>query len=89
VVISISPDAEPEPSRPPTNASLAPASTKSIASYRALIKPLRTDIDINGIRKNISTGMTVQADIKTDRRRIIEFFLSPVLKYLDEGLKLR
>jgi hypothetical protein len=31
--------------------------------------------------------MTVQADITTDRRRVIEFFLSPVVKYMDEGLK--
>lgn len=33
--------------------------------------------------------MTVQADIVTDRRRVIDFFLSPVMKYLDEGLKVR
>jgi hemolysin D len=33
--------------------------------------------------------MTVQADITTDRRRVIELFLSPVLKYLNEGLEVR
>ena len=31
----------------------------------------------------------LQADITTDKRRVIEFFLSPVTKYLDEGLKVR
>ena len=35
------------------------------------------------------SGMTVQADITTDRRRVIDFFLSPVAKYLDEGMKVR
>jgi hemolysin D len=33
--------------------------------------------------------MTVHADITTDKRRVIEFFLSPVVKYLDEGMKVR
>jgi len=33
--------------------------------------------------------MTVQADIITDRRRVIDFFLSPVTKYLDEALEVR
>ena len=37
----------------------------------------------------VLSGMTVQADITTDRRRVIDFFLSPVLKYLDEGMKVR
>jgi hypothetical protein len=30
------------------------------------------------------TQLTVQADITTDRRRLIEFFLSPVVNYMDE-----
>jgi hypothetical protein len=34
---------------------------------------------------SLQAGMTAQADIKTDRRRVIEFFLSPVIKYMDEG----
>jgi hemolysin D len=37
----------------------------------------------------VQSGMTVQADIVTDKRRVIEFLLSPVVKYLDEGLKVR
>jgi membrane fusion protein, hemolysin D len=37
----------------------------------------------------VGSGMTVQADITTDRRRVIDFFLSPVVKYLDEGMKVR
>jgi hemolysin D len=37
----------------------------------------------------VVSGMTVQADITTDRRRVIDFFLSSVVKYLDEGMKVR
>jgi hemolysin D len=33
--------------------------------------------------------MTMQADITTDCRRVIDFFLSPVVKYLDEEMKVR
>jgi len=44
---------------------------------------------VAGQRAALRAGMTVQADITTDRRRVIEFLLSPVVKYLDEGLKVR
>jgi hemolysin D len=37
----------------------------------------------------VVSGMTVQADITTEQRRVIDFFLSPVIKYLDEGMKVR
>jgi membrane fusion protein, hemolysin D len=44
---------------------------------------------VDGVARPIQSGMTVQADIVTDRRRVIDFFLSPVTKYLDEGLRVR
>ncbi len=34
----------------------------------------------------ITTGM---GEIKTGRRRIIEFFIYPMIKYLDEGSSVR
>jgi len=37
----------------------------------------------------LQAGMTVQADIATDRRRVIEFFLSPLIKYLNESASVR
>jgi len=33
--------------------------------------------------------MSVQADIQTERRKIYEFFLAPLVKYLDEGTHVR
>lgn len=44
---------------------------------------------VDGRETPIQPGMTVQADILTDHRRIVEFFLAPVIKYLDEGLRVR
>ena len=37
----------------------------------------------------VLSRMTVQADTTTDRRRVFDFFLSPVVRYLDEGMKVR
>lgn len=37
----------------------------------------------------ISPGMATTAEIKTGKRRIIEFFLDPLVKYAEESLKLR
>ena len=54
--------------------------------------PVRTQQSqfmVDGAARPVRSGMTVQADIVTDRRRVIDFFLSPVVKYLDEGLKVR
>ncbi|HNQ01137.1 MAG TPA: hypothetical protein PKN59_02485, partial [Syntrophales bacterium] len=34
-------------------------------------------------------GMAVTAEIHVGKRRVIEFFLFPIIKYLDEGLKVR
>jgi len=34
-------------------------------------------------------GMTVTSEINVGQRRVIEFFLFPVIRYLDEGLKVR
>ncbi|HIV71078.1 MAG TPA: HlyD family type I secretion periplasmic adaptor subunit [Candidatus Aquabacterium excrementipullorum] len=34
-------------------------------------------------------GMSVQADITTDHRRIYEFFLAPIVKYINEGVTVR
>ena len=58
-------------------------------TYKVHIKADRLTMNVDGKAVPIMPGMTLQADITTDRRRVIEFFLSPVIKYLDEGLKVR
>ena len=57
--------------------------------YKVHIQPDKTTFMVNGKRAPIQAGMTVQADITTDHRKVISFFLSPVTKYLDEGLRVR
>ena len=57
--------------------------------YRVHIRTERAQFLVNGQHRSVESGMTVQADILTGRRRVIEFFLSPVIKYLNEGLRVR
>jgi hemolysin D len=45
-------------------------------------------LNVERLRNDVKR-LTVQADITTDRRRVIDFFLSPVVKYLDEAMKVR
>jgi hemolysin D len=33
--------------------------------------------------------LSVSAEVKVGKRRIIEFFIYPLIKYLDEGLSVR
>lgn len=49
----------------------------------------RPDIDVEGVRVNLSPGMTVAVEIKTGMRRVIEYFLNPLLQYKRESLKER
>lgn len=57
--------------------------------YRLHIKPESTALVRNGVRHSVGIGMSVQADIVTDRRRVIEFLLAPIIRNLDEGVKAR
>jgi hemolysin D len=57
--------------------------------YKVHVRTNTPEFVIDGQPRSIQAGMTVQADIVTDRRRIIDFFLSPVEKYLNEGLTVR
>ncbi|PKN17067.1 MAG: hypothetical protein CVU71_17380 [Deltaproteobacteria bacterium HGW-Deltaproteobacteria-6] len=43
----------------------------------------------NGDVYKVKPGMTVAAEVNVGKRRIIEFFLFPIIRYLDEGLKVR
>jgi hemolysin D len=73
-----------DPSRDPTNA------TSNVGYvYKVHIRIQDSIFVIDGEPRSVVSGMTVQADITTDRRRVIDFFLSPVMKYLDEGMKVR
>jgi len=42
---------------------------------------------VEGKQVPITSGMSLTAEIKVSKRRIIEFFIYPLIKYLDEGIK--
>jgi hemolysin D len=58
-------------------------------AYTARVSMDRSDIAVEGRAVRLSPGMAVTAEIKTGQRRIIEFFLSPFLKYTQESLRER
>ena len=57
--------------------------------YEAYIEPKQTTLMVEGKETAIAIGMGVTAEIKTGKRRIIEFFVYPLIKYLDEGISVR
>jgi hemolysin D len=57
--------------------------------YAGRISLERPALPVDGRLVNLSPGMAVTVEIKTDRRRVIEFFLSPVWRYLKESARER
>ena len=55
-----------------------------------LISSLSNDsIDVNGQPKKLIEGMAVTVEIQLGTRRVIEFFMSPLLRYQNDSLKER
>lgn len=57
--------------------------------YRIHVKPEHDWLTVDGQRRRMQSGMTVTVDIHTGERRIIHFFLDPIVKYMNEGLQVR
>jgi len=57
--------------------------------YEIYVVPKENTFTVDGKEQKISTGMTLNAEIKIGNRRIIEFFVYPLIKYLDEGINVR
>lgn len=57
--------------------------------YPARISLERTTVNVAGRAVPLGAGMAATVEIKTGSRRLIEYILSPILKYKDEGLKER
>ncbi len=57
--------------------------------YKIKVEIEKSWIDVEGQQISISPGMTTSVEVKTGKRRIIEFFLEPLVKYFEESLKLR
>ena len=57
--------------------------------YAARIELARPTIDADGERITLAPGMAVAAEVHLGRRRVIEFFLSPLLRRTYEALRER
>jgi len=57
--------------------------------YYAKVSLARSVIQVDGKPVKLAPGMAVTAEIKTGRRRLIEFFLSPLLKSVQETARER
>ena len=70
-------------------------SADAVADERAgLVYPVRILMDSDAIavgdrNVRLGPGMAVVAEVRTGKRRILEFFLSPFLQYRDEALRER
>ena len=57
--------------------------------YDVYIEPKNTTLMVEGKEQTIKFGMTTTNEIKIGKRRIIEFFIYPLIKYMDESIKVR
>lgn len=57
--------------------------------YEVFVEPRNTTLIVEGKEQTIKTGMSVTCEINIGKRRIIEFFVYPLIKYLDESIKVR
>lgn len=60
-----------------------------IYPVRIQLEEVQTPNAVHGRKGHIQAGMNVTADIKTDERRMIEYFLAPMLRYKEESLRER
>jgi hemolysin D len=71
---------------------IAPSSTddrEKGRAYTALVELERRTIRVDGEERALRPGMTATVDIDMGQRRIIEYFLGPILRYRDEALRER
>ncbi|MDD2669910.1 HlyD family type I secretion periplasmic adaptor subunit [Zoogloea sp.] len=57
--------------------------------YSARVKMERASMSVDGTQVQLSPGMAVTVEIKTGKRRVIEYFLSPLLQATRESLRER
>lgn len=57
--------------------------------YDILVTPEKYNLLVDGQILSINVGMSVTAELKVGKRRVIEFFVYPIVKYLDEGMSVR
>lgn len=57
--------------------------------YEIYLEPKKEFLVVKGEKVYLNSGMSVTAELKVGKRRVIEFFIYPLIKYLDEGMSVR
>lgn len=57
--------------------------------YSARVRLLRSQLDVDGRTVNLTPGMAATVEIKTSKRRVIEYFMTPLLQHTQESLRER
>ena len=57
--------------------------------YSTRVKMEKSSIQVDGALVSLSPGMAVSVEIKTGKRRVIEYFLSPLMQHASESLRER
>lgn len=57
--------------------------------YKMKVEMEQQSLKVDGRDNLIAPGMTLSVEVKTGKRKIVEFFLSPIVKYTKESLTLR
>lgn len=57
--------------------------------FAARVRLARDTLQVDGRTVRLSPGMAVTVEVKTGKRRLIEYFLGPLLTYADESLRER
>lgn len=70
-----------------SNDAIADEKLGLVYSARVLMK--KSVMNVEGKRVNLTPGMAVTVEVKTGKRRLIEYFLSPLLQYAKESVRER
>jgi hemolysin D len=57
--------------------------------YEVLIEPTTKSLLVEGKQQPLASGMTLTAEINIGKRKIIEFFIYPLIKYWHNGITVR
>ena len=57
--------------------------------YEVYINPKKTSLIVEGEERFLMPGMSATAELKVGKRRIIELFVYPLIKYFNEGISVR
>ena len=57
--------------------------------YAARVSMAKSDMYVGNKLVNLTPGMNVSVEVKTGKRRVIEFFMSPLLRGINETARER